>query len=90
MLMKQCVQLLPRYVMDRLSQYPGLPGLFVACLFSGGLSTISSGLNSLAAVTLQDFVRRYWFPRLTEHQSAWVSKLLGNIFICLFYCYTRQ
>ncbi len=30
-----------------------LKGLFVAGVFSGALSTVSSGLNSLAAVTLQ-------------------------------------
>ena len=30
-----------------------LLGLFVAGVFSGALSTVSSGLNSLAAVTLQ-------------------------------------
>ena len=30
-------QLLPLYVMDRLTQYKGLPGLFTACLFSGAL-----------------------------------------------------
>ena len=32
---------------------PGLPGLFMAGVFSGSLSTISSGLNSLAAISLQ-------------------------------------
>ncbi len=32
---------------------PFLPGLFVAGVFSGALSSVSSGLNSLAAVTIQ-------------------------------------
>ncbi|ELU13534.1 hypothetical protein CAPTEDRAFT_189333 [Capitella teleta] len=49
-------QLLPLYVMDNL-YYPGLPGLFISCVFSGGLSTMSSGLNSLAAVTMEDFIK---------------------------------
>ena len=35
---------------------PGLSGLFVSGIFSGSLSTVSSALNSLAAVTLQDYV----------------------------------
>lgn len=30
-------QIVPFYVMDRLSSVPGLPGLFVACIFSGAL-----------------------------------------------------
>ncbi|CAG2165232.1 unnamed protein product [Oppiella nova] len=50
-------QLMPYYVMDTLSQYPGLPGLFVACVFSGSLSTLSSGYNSLAAITFEDLIK---------------------------------
>lgn len=30
-------QILPFFVLDRLSTAPGLPGLFVACMFSGSL-----------------------------------------------------
>ena len=37
--------------------YPGLSGLFVAGIFSGSLSTVSSAINSLAAVTLEDYVK---------------------------------
>ncbi|XP_046554449.1 LOW QUALITY PROTEIN: sodium-coupled monocarboxylate transporter 2-like [Haliotis rubra] len=32
-------QLLPLFVMDILSQFQGLPGVFVSCIFSGSLST---------------------------------------------------
>uniref|UniRef100_F6V9J8 Sodium-dependent multivitamin transporter-like n=2 Tax=Ciona intestinalis TaxID=7719 RepID=F6V9J8_CIOIN len=45
-------QLLLYYVMNILGEYPGVPGLFVACLFSASLSTISSSFNSLATVTM--------------------------------------
>jgi sodium-coupled monocarboxylate transporter 8/12 len=45
------------YVVDRLKNTPGLPGLFVAGIFSGSLSTVSSAVNSLAAVTLEDYVK---------------------------------
>jgi Na+/proline symporter len=38
-------------------KYPGLPGLAVAGIFSGSLSTVSSAINSLAAVTLEDYIR---------------------------------
>ena len=50
-------QLLPLYIVDRLSQVPGLAGLATAGIFSGSLSTVSSAINSLAAVTLEDYVR---------------------------------
>ena len=54
-------QLLPLFVMDILGDnYPGFPGFFVAGIFSGALSTVSGGLNSLAAVTLEDFIKPSW------------------------------
>ena len=43
-------QIFPMFVMQTVGDLPGLPGLFVAGVFSGALSTVSSGLNSLAAV----------------------------------------
>lgn len=57
-------QLMPRYVMDTLSRYPGVPGLFVAGIFSAGLSTVSATLNSLAAVILEDYVKPVCRARL--------------------------
>lgn len=39
--------------MQLFGDFPFLPGLFVAGVFSAALSTVSSGLNSLAAVTIQ-------------------------------------
>ena len=50
---RQGDQLLPLYIVDRMSSVPGLPGLAVAGIFSGSLSTVSSAINSLAAVTLE-------------------------------------
>ena len=51
------LQLLPLFVTDTMSDYPGLSGLFVAGIFSGSLSTVSSAINSLAAVTLEDYIK---------------------------------
>lgn len=42
--------------MDTMGHMPGVAGLFIAGIFSGSLSTVSSALNSLAAVTMQDFL----------------------------------
>ncbi|XP_043277279.1 putative sodium-dependent multivitamin transporter [Venturia canescens] len=56
-------QLMPLYVMDTLSSYPGVPGLFVAGIFSAGLSTVSATLNSLAAIILEDFVKPVYSRR---------------------------
>nr|XP_027221871.1 sodium-coupled monocarboxylate transporter 1-like [Penaeus vannamei] len=71
-------QILPFYVMDRLSSIPGLPGLFVACIFSGSLSTISSGVNSQAAVTWEDvFSRRPGCASLSKTTQAWITKFFA-------------
>ncbi|XP_038064009.1 sodium-dependent multivitamin transporter-like [Patiria miniata] len=50
-------QILVYFVSLEFGKIPGIQGLFVACLFAGTLSTVSSGLNALAAVTLMDVVR---------------------------------
>merc|ERR1711928_120698 len=55
-------QLVPLFVIQSSGSLPGVPGLFVAGLYSASLSTVSSGLNSLAAVTLEDFVRPILSP----------------------------
>lgn len=70
-------QLVLYFVMDLLKDIPGLPGLFVACLFSGSLSTISSAFNSLATVTMEDLIQP-WFPQLTETRAIMLSRSLGK------------
>ncbi|XP_050811946.1 sodium-coupled monocarboxylate transporter 2 [Gopherus flavomarginatus] len=72
-------QLMPYFVMDIFSTMPGLPGLFVACAFSGTLSTVAASINALATVTFEDFVK-YRFPNLSEKMSTWVSKGLCIVF----------
>ena len=76
-------QLLPLFVMDLLASghlAKGFPGFFVAGVFSGALSTVSAGLNSLAAVTLEDFVKGFGFKNgrtLTEAKATLISKVLA-------------
>ncbi|CAD7676454.1 unnamed protein product [Nyctereutes procyonoides] len=76
------------FVMDLLKGLPGLPGLFVACLFSGSLSTISSAFNSLATVTMEDLIRP-WFPQFSEVQAIMLSRILafGYGLLCLGMAY---
>ncbi|XP_006642786.2 sodium-coupled monocarboxylate transporter 2 [Lepisosteus oculatus] len=72
-------QLMPYFVMDILGHLPGLPGLFVACAFSGTLSTVAASINALATVTYEDFVK-YCFNNLTDRCSTWISKGLCVVF----------
>ncbi|NWI17278.1 SC5AC protein, partial [Crypturellus soui] len=72
-------QLMPYFVMDIFASMPGVPGLFVACAFSGTLSTVAASINALATVTFEDFVKKV-FPDISEKRSTWVSKGLCVLF----------
>ncbi|OAD54198.1 Putative sodium-dependent multivitamin transporter [Eufriesea mexicana] len=75
-------QLMPLYVMDMFSAYPGVPGLFIAGIFSAGLSTISATVNSVAVVMLEDFIKPIYHLRnkeLTVTRSIIISKILAFI-----------
>lgn len=81
-------QMVLYFVMDVLQEVPGLPGLFVACLFSGSLSTISSAFSSLATVTMEDLIRPY-VASIPEQRATLYSKLLalgyGLLCLCMAY-----
>ncbi|XP_062262582.1 sodium-coupled monocarboxylate transporter 1 [Platichthys flesus] len=77
-------QLLPYLVMDILAIYPGIPGLFVAAAYSGTLSTVSSSINALVAVTVEDFILPVC-KNLTEKQVTWMNMGLSVLFgvVCI-------
>ncbi|KAM9467819.1 sodium-coupled monocarboxylate transporter 1 [Clarias gariepinus] len=68
-------QLMPYLVLDILGDFPGIPGLFVAAAYSGTLSTVSSSVNALAAVTVSDLIKPYF--SLSEQKLSWASKGLS-------------
>ncbi|KAK8375833.1 hypothetical protein O3P69_008523 [Scylla paramamosain] len=45
-------QIVPFYVMDRLSSLYGVAGLFMASLYAGGLSSVASSSSSFSSLTL--------------------------------------
>ena len=75
---------MPLFVMDTLGDYHGLPGLFVSGIFSACLSSVSPTLNSLSAVTIEDYIKPlYKYVKkepLTGSKAALISKAL-----CLCY-----
>lgn len=81
-------QMVLYFVMDVFRDLPGLPGLFVACLFSGALSTISSAFNSLATVTMEDLIKPH-FPAMAESRATLLSKGLALAYglVCLAMAY---
>ncbi|GCC35706.1 hypothetical protein chiPu_0014194 [Chiloscyllium punctatum] len=75
-------ELTPLLVMELFHQMPGFPGLFVAGAYSGTLSTISSGISSMAAVCVEDFIKPIWKPwgELSNRKKILTSKLLAMTF----------
>lgn len=63
-------QLLPLLVMETLGDFPGFPGMFVAGVFSAALSSLSTGLNSMSAVMLEDFCKPFLNKPLTDKQTS--------------------
>lgn len=74
-LAKQKDQLVPLLVMNVLGDLPGLTGCFVAGVFSAALSSLSTGLNSLSAVVLEDFVKPIYKGSLSEKATAYIMRL---------------
>lgn len=72
-------EILPYFVIEVLGKFHGIPGVFVATLFCGTLSTVASGLNALAAVTVEDFI-----PLVVTHippeRETLVSKMLVFVY----------
>ncbi|XP_073957494.1 sodium-coupled monocarboxylate transporter 1-like [Choristoneura fumiferana] len=82
-------QLLPLLVMDVLGDIPGLPGVFVAGIFSAALSSLSTSLNSMSAVVLEDFYKPFFKKELSETQTNWLLRgvvvLLGVLCVALVF-----
>ncbi|GFQ87192.1 putative sodium-dependent multivitamin transporter, partial [Trichonephila clavata] len=79
-------QLLPYYMMSTLSAYPGLPGLCICGVFSASLSTVSSAVNSLTAVTMQDLLKPFLVSRgLSQKKMAFSAKAITLFygFLCI-------
>ena len=55
-------------MMNLILQTAGVGGLVVAGIFSGSLSTVSSAINSLATVTLEDYIRPCY--HVPEHRVS--------------------
>lgn len=82
-------QLMPLLVMEILRDIPGLPGLFIAGVFSAALSSLSTGLNSMSCVILEDFCKPFVKKELSESVSSLIMRgtvlVLGVLAVALVY-----
>ncbi|GFN78275.1 sodium-coupled monocarboxylate transporter 1 [Plakobranchus ocellatus] len=72
-------QLVPYFVIHTLKTLPGLSGLYISTIFSGALSTLSSGINSLAANTVEDFLSRF-----LRNKSESIVTTTTKVFVGIF------
>ncbi|EEB11028.1 sodium/solute symporter, putative [Pediculus humanus corporis] len=73
-------QLLPLLVARVLGEFPGMPGLFVAGIFSAALSSLSTGLNSISAIVLEDFIKPTMSEKLSNKATEYIIKAAVLIF----------
>jgi SSS family solute:Na+ symporter len=62
----------------------GMTGLLIAAIFSAGMSTVSTSLNSTATIVLSDYYKRYFNRNADEkssmkvlHLSSFITGILG-------------
>lgn len=72
-------QLLPYYVMTLFSDVPGFAGLFMATLYGGALSTVSSALSGASANCWQDIMKDQ-FSSLPETTKTLINRILVIVF----------
>lgn len=49
-------KLMPRFVKDIAGQITGMPGIFISCVFSASLSTVSAALHCISGVIYSDYI----------------------------------
>ncbi len=71
-------QLIAIFIQD-VVHIQGIPGLVMAVLFSGALSSMSSSLSSIAAMITKDFLE-YKYPTMNETRKTFWTKTLTFLF----------
>ncbi|XP_063866764.1 sodium-coupled monocarboxylate transporter 2-like isoform X3 [Scylla paramamosain] len=73
-------QILPYLVMDKLGHFTGLPGLFVAAVYGGVLSSLSTAGNAIACLMWEDLLQPLpFFSRMSNTASTAICKLLSAV-----------
>ncbi|KAM8960474.1 sodium/iodide cotransporter [Pelodytes ibericus] len=72
-------QYMPYLVLEIFDQYPGVPGLFLASAYSGTLSTASTSINAMAAVTVEDLIKPR-NPHISVKKLVLISKGLSLLY----------
>lgn len=73
--------MMPFFVQDVMGHLLGMPGIFISCVFSAALSTMSALLNSLAGVVYFDYIKPF-----IKHTDARANNIM-KVFVVVMGCY---
>jgi sodium-coupled monocarboxylate transporter 8/12 len=83
-------QYISYFVLNHLHMMPGFVGLFLSSVFCSSLSSVSSFLNSLAAIIWKDLLLLFpYFQAFDDSRALEVNRLIVVVcgVICSFYAY---
>ena len=76
-------KILPYFVLHRIP--PGVAGIIVAAVIAAAMSSLDSGVNAVATVTVVDLVKPYLSDKLSDRSylklARWISALVALIVI---------
>lgn len=75
-------QMFPLFLSDVFQKHKGVIGLLISVVLSGMLSTVSSGINSLGAMTYKE-LSRVFLKNPTPAQKMYFTKILTAVLGCL-------
>lgn len=75
-------KMMPYFVQDIMGHLTGMPGIFISCVFSAALSTLSASINSLSGIVYFDYIKPHIHH--TEHKANVIMKLF--VFCSGIYC----
>lgn len=74
-------KMMPFFVQDVVGHLKGMPGVFISCVFSAALSTMSAYLNSLAGVVYFDYIKPF-----INHSDSRANAIM-KLFVMAMGCY---
>tara|TARA_B100001996_G_scaffold146990_1_gene111983 strand:+ start:1407 stop:3008 length:1602 start_codon:yes stop_codon:yes gene_type:complete len=83
---KKADLMVPVFIINYLPN--GLIGILIIAIMSAAMSSLSSAINSLSAVTMEDFVRRF-NPKISDRRYVYNSRIFSLFWglVCLFFAF---
>ncbi|KAL7643247.1 UNVERIFIED_CONTAM: hypothetical protein RMT77_006538 [Armadillidium vulgare] len=79
-IIKRNAEIIPYFVIDKLSFIPGLTGIFIAAIIGGSLSTLSSAINACTALIWKDVCLNFkHFQTASSSYATLVNKIISMV-----------